>query len=387
MKSKKIVLLITIIIFSTTLFAQQRGFKPVKVEGTGTLTLYEGSHALVIGNSDYTNAWTDLPGVKTDVYEVKTALEENGFNVILKENLTKEQMDKAFSDFIKEYGENGNNRLLFYYAGHGHTVKSKYGDEVGYLVPVDAPNPNKDEADFQSKSMEMAQIEIYAKRIDSKHALFLFDACFAGSLFAMRDAVPVDISIKTKEPVRQFITSGSAEETVPDKSIFREQFVTALTTNEADKNNDGYLTGTELGKFLQDKVINYSHDTQHPQFGKIRHKALDKGDFVFVLKSNEPPPLEQKTDHLIKEEDIAPVSTYGSLKITNYLQGSLYIDGIYKQTANKNKIITISDLSTGTHTVKIKTDNEVWQQKITINEGQTAQLTAKNNSPPPNCMY
>ncbi len=379
MKLKEPILLIAIIFFITTLFAQQRGFKPVKVEGTGTSTLYEESHALVIGNSNYTEGWNDLPGVKTDVYEVKTALEQNGFNVVLKENLTKEEMDKAYSDFIKKYGENANNRLLFYYAGHGHTVTSKYGDEIGYIVPINAPNPNKDEADFQSKSMEMAQIEIYAKRIDSKHALFMFDACFAGSLFAMRDAVPAVINYKTKEPVRQFITSGSADETVPDKSIFREQFVIALTTNNADANNDGYLTGTELGTFLQNKVINYSYENQHPQYGKIRHSALDKGDFVFVLKKKSAP---QQTETEIEEEDIAPVVSHGNLKITNYLQGSLYIDGIYKQTANKNKVITISDLNTGTHTIKIITDSETWEQKITINKGQTAQLTAKNNSVP-----
>jgi len=367
------------IIFSTTLFAQQRGFKPVKVEGTGTTALYKESHALVIGNSIYTNGWNNLPGVKTDVYEVKTALEQNGFNVVLKENLSKEQMDKAYSDFIKQYGEDANNRLLFYYAGHGHTVMSKYGDEVGYIVPVDAPNPNKDEADFQSKAMEMSQIEIYAKRIDSKHALFMFDACFAGSLFAMRDAIPAVINYKTKEPVRQFITSGSADETVPDKSIFREQFVTALSTNSADANNDGYLTGTELGTFLQNKVINYSYENQHPQYGKIRHSALDKGDFVFVL-NKEPITQQAQNEPEITEEDIKSVDSFGSLKITNYLQGNLYIDDIYKQTANKNKIIIISGLSIGTHIVKITTDNETWEQEVTINEDQTSQLITKKSS-------
>ncbi len=92
---------------------------------------------------------------------------------------------------------------------------------------------------------------------------------------------------------------------------------------------------------------------------KIRHSALDKGDFVFVLKKKTVP---QQTETEIEEEDIAPVVLHGNLKITNYLQGSLYIDGIYKQTANKNKIITISDLSTGTHTIKITTDRQTWEK-------------------------
>jgi hypothetical protein len=62
---------------------------------------------------------------------------------------------------------------------------------------------------------------------------------------------------------------------------------------EADANGDGYVTGTELGEFLQDNVINYSKGAQHPQYGKIRHPLLDKGDFVFQLPSVDvsvPPP-------------------------------------------------------------------------------------------------
>ncbi len=382
---KKHIFFIIIIFVAGNLFAQQRGFKPVKVEGTGTTTLYAQSHALIIGNINYTKGWNNLPGVKTDVSEIKTALEQNGFHVVLKQDLTKEQMDKAFSEFIKNYGADENNRLLFYYAGHGFTVASKYGGEVGYIVPIDAPNPNKDKAGFQAKAMEMSQIETYAERIDSKHALFMFDACFAGSLFALRDAVPAVINYKTREPVRQFITSGSADETVPDKSIFRQQFVIALTTNDADSNNDGYLTGTELGTFLQNKVINYSYENQHPQYGKIRNQYLDKGDFVFVIKKTEQTQNNNTVvvDTEIEEEDIAPLVTYGKLQITNYLQGSLYIDGKYKQKANINKRITITDITTGTHTIKITTDNETWQKQVTITQNQTATLTAKSTYVPP----
>jgi hypothetical protein len=43
------------------------------------------------------------------------------------------------------------------------------------------------------------------------------------------------------------------------------------------------VTGTELGLFLENTVINYSKGTQHPQYGKIRDPYLDKGDFVFKL--------------------------------------------------------------------------------------------------------
>lgn len=74
---------------------------------------------------------------------------------------------------------------------------------------------------------------------------------------------------------------GGVDETVPDNSVFAQQFVNGLS-GEADINQDGYVTGTELGEFLQDIVVNYTRGSQHPQYGKIRNRMIDKGDFVFV---------------------------------------------------------------------------------------------------------
>ena len=43
--------------------------------------LYQNSHALLIGVSDYQNGWPDLPGIRKDMALVQEALEENGFEV------------------------------------------------------------------------------------------------------------------------------------------------------------------------------------------------------------------------------------------------------------------------------------------------------------------
>jgi len=246
------------------------------------ISLYKESHALIVGASAYTAGWPKLPGVRKDVEEVKSVLERQGFHVVVVMDPNRDRLVKAYEDFINRYGMNPENRLLFYFAGHGHTVKQSYGEEMGYIVPVDAPNPNKDQHQFLAKAMDMQMIEVFAKRIQSKHALFLFDSCFSGSLFALSRAVPESISYKTAKPVRQFITSGSADEQVPDTSVFKQQFVSALN-GETDLGKNGYITGTALGEYLQDSVVNYSRGAQHPQYGKIRNPNLDKGDFVFQL--------------------------------------------------------------------------------------------------------
>ena len=171
--------------------------------------LYKASYALVIGVSNYTNGWPNLPGVARDVPAVKAALEAQGFNVTVKMNPDRNALEQAFTAFINQYGQTPENRLLFYFAGHGHTLKLAYGGEMGYIVPADAPDPSRDQNGFLANALDMQMFEVYAKRIQAKHALFLFDSCFSGSLFAVSRAAPQAIGYLTSKPVRQFMTSGS----------------------------------------------------------------------------------------------------------------------------------------------------------------------------------
>jgi hypothetical protein len=267
---------------------------------------YSASYALVIGMSEYVH-WSDLPGVEQDVQEVQAALESHGFEVISKMNLNKQALTQAFDEFISAYGHHPDHRLVIYFAGHGHTLQLAYGGEMGYIVPTDAPLPHSDASGFLATAMDMQMIEVYAKRIQAKHALFVFDSCFSGAIFAMTREAPEHIAHKTANPVRQFMTSGSANEPVPDESIFRSQFIAALN-GDGDSNQDGYVTGAELGLFLENTVINYSKGTQHPQYGKIRDPYLDKGDFVFKLPEQEvkdlPGPPERPPGRTFSFEDL-----------------------------------------------------------------------------------
>ncbi len=357
--------------------AQQRGMKPVQVtvEGT-TTTLYKQSHALVIGVSAYNMGLPPLPGVAGDINRVQSALESNGFDVTKVLNPDAAGLQRAFNTFISQYGQGNDNRLLIYFAGHGYTEKMPYGEDIGYICPVDAPNPLKDPGNFQAKAMPMGQIEIYAKQIKSKHALFLFDACFSGSIFSTSRAIPEIISYKTTLPVRQFITSGSAEETVPDKSIFQSQFIRALN-GEADANKDGFLTGTELGDFLQSTVENYSYGSQHPQYGKIRNPNLDKGDFVFVINTValsgtvSTPTQPAKRQVVIEEAQIT-----GAIELSTELSGSLYLDGDFARSVNANSRYTLKDLYVGEHTLKI-TGDETWEGSVTVEPNGLAKVDVR----------
>lgn len=268
---------------------QERNIKIVAKTADGKpLPLYNASYALVVGVANYINGWPKLDEAVNDTRQVEATLVQHGFVVKLVKDPTAVQLREAIENFLSTYGLDKETRLLFYFSGHGYTQTFDYGGEMGYIVPSDAPLPNKDPAGFLRKAISMESFSSYARNFNAKHGLFLFDSCFSGSIFALSRALPDAITYKTSEPVRQFITAGAANETVPDKSIFKQQFLAALT-GEGDANHDGYVTGNELGEFLQTNVANYSRNTQHPQYGKIRDQYLDKGDFVFVVPLALPP--------------------------------------------------------------------------------------------------
>ncbi len=268
LKFVKSILLTILLLLGMQLSAQDRGLEVKSKDGT-RIGSFKASYALVIGESTYTAGWPKLAGVRTDVQLVSKALGDSGFQVTVKQDLTSDAVKQAYEDFIESYGLDEGNRLLFYYAGHGHTLILAGGRDMGYIVPVDSPNPNDDANGFKRKAIPMNQFDTWAKQIEARHALFLFDSCFSGSIFNVTRAVPDNINEKTVRAVRQFITSGSADEQVPDKSIFRDQFLAGIA-GEADRGGDGYVTGAELGEFLDEKVVNYSKKTQHPQYGKIQ---------------------------------------------------------------------------------------------------------------------
>jgi hypothetical protein len=268
-----------------------RGFKQIiKSKEGNVVASYHESHALLVGISDYTNGWPDLPNAVKDCQKIKNALMRHGFDVEIVENPTKKELHDAIRKFMYTFGIDSDNRLLFFFAGHGHTLKMSYGGQLGYIVPADAPLPYQNQAAFMDSTISMQDFENQARQIQAKHVLYFFDSCFSGSIFALSRAIPQAISEKINLPVRQFIVSGTEEEEVPDESVFAEQLVLAVQ-GEGDMTKDGYITGTELGLFLQDKVEKYSNATQHPQYGKIRDPNLDKGDFVFILDTIDRAPM------------------------------------------------------------------------------------------------
>ena len=308
------------LIAATELFSQRGMSVTVRTESGDEFSLYKDSYALVIGNGTYPvkNGWNPLPGAIKDVKEVAEVLEKQGFNVILKIDVTKVEFNQAFSEFIYESGKDPDNRLLFYYAGHGYTTKAATGEDLGYLVMLDTPSP-ENTVEFDLYSVDMVKFVSDSKKIHAKHVLFMFDSCFSGTVLNLRNRVtPSHITDRIKNPVRQFITAGRADEPVPDRSEFKKAFLNILEGRVEEPTPDGYLTGVELGDYLYRTVPKFSKG-QHPQHGKIHDQQLNTGDFVFVLSQN---------GHDISEDNGIELNTIATLNIASTPEGAkVYVDG------------------------------------------------------------
>jgi hypothetical protein len=240
--------------------------------------LYGASHALVIGIDKYTNGWSRLSKAVEDARVVAKELERQGFQVTLKTDLKADALRATLREFFAIKGADPEARLFLWYAGHGHTI----GGE-GFIIPADAP-PDTSPA-FLVSALPMRDFGSLVRLARSKHVLSVFDSCFSGTIFQARaGATPRAITKKTTKPVRQFITSGDAGQQVRDDGSFREYFVRALTGDEkADFNSDGYVTGEELGLFLNQQMTALTSAAQTPKSGKLHDVRFNQGDFVFVL--------------------------------------------------------------------------------------------------------
>jgi tetratricopeptide (TPR) repeat protein len=243
------------------------------------------SYALLVGVSEYEH-WTPLPSVPAELREVREILVAHGFeNPTVVLDPTFDQLDRAIREFFSGKGlKTRDSRLIFYFAGHGETRRNREMD-MGYLVPADAPERG-DDLSYVGKLIPMNDFETQALEIESRHALFVFDSCFAGTVF---DAVGSEIGRRVDQPLsdvfdkdaRLFITAGQKDEAVPNISSFKKALIEALG-GRADSNRDGLVLGTEIGEYV--KAYGSTASTT-PAWGMMREGGFDQGDVPFYLLS------------------------------------------------------------------------------------------------------
>jgi uncharacterized caspase-like protein len=122
--------------------------------------------ALVIGNSAYQSS--PLKNPVNDARAMAKVLKKNGFDVILKINAQRRQMQQAINEFGQKLKAGGIG--FFYYAGHGIQI-----DGRNYLIPVNITIES--ESDVKYEAVDAGRV--LGKMHDADNALnvVIMDAC------------------------------------------------------------------------------------------------------------------------------------------------------------------------------------------------------------------
>ena len=246
--------------------------------------LYGKSFAVVIGINDY-EKWPGLEFAVADANAVKNSLQKTGFDHITlimdKEATQRRILTELFHKLPEKVGRN--DRVLFYFAGHGQTEDMPGGGKKGYIIPVDAETDT-----YASTAISMEQIRSLSSRIAAKHIFYVMDSCYSGLGLNRSAGVWPGISDYLRKVssmrVVQIITGGGQGEQVQEREghgLFTSYFLEAIA-GEADLNKDNVVTGTELGAYLRPTVSNASRQTQTPLFGRLE----GEGEFLFFVSKD-----------------------------------------------------------------------------------------------------
>jgi len=258
---------------------------------------YDNSWALVIGIDRYVHA-SPLDIACADAESVTEVLVgELGFPATNVHMLLNDQATRAtiMERFLAFETLSPDDRLVFFFAGHGATVSGQRGP-IGYLVPVDG------KLDDKSTLIRWDDLTRNAEIIPAKHILFVMDACYSG--LAMLRATGIGeqrfVSDMLQRLSRQVITAGKADEKVADgggptgrNSIFTGHLLEGLRGKAANEN--GVLTASYLMNYVYQSVANDPKSNQTPHFGHFE----GDGDFILRTPNNEHLPGGPVGDFLV----------------------------------------------------------------------------------------
>ena len=249
---------------------------------------YDNSYAVIIGINEYTKskplkyAINDAKAIN-ELLINKFGFKNENIRLLLNAKATYSSIRRelfAVSKLAKP-----NDRILVYFAGHGQTITTNSNMKIGYLIPV---NGNIKEPTLTGIPMD----DIFRIcQSDSKHMLFLMDACYSGLMAEGTRGIEISkdkkdyISTVANLSARQIITAGSGEEEALEgdewqHSAFTLNLIKALDNWEADGyDEDGYITASELGEYLKKAVFDETGGRQNPQVERI--KRSKGGEFVF----------------------------------------------------------------------------------------------------------
>jgi hypothetical protein len=255
---------------------------------------FERSFAFLVGVSSYKHLSPQLPYVKSDLEDLRQfLLDQGGFDVVYvaSDDVVTAGLveDYMLNRFPKEIGEN--DRLLFYYSGHGADI----GGSTGYMQFGQA----KKETFDLSQYLPITRTQEWSRIIKAKHILFLIDSCASGLGFESKgDSSNVDddlLNTLSGNGSRFVITAGTAREKAfqvevssdHGYSVFTHSFLEVLRTSSDAYKEKGFLVLDEVFAEAKVRVGRFTSESGRamtPRLWAIPRDGKDVGTFIFLNK-------------------------------------------------------------------------------------------------------
>ncbi len=334
-----------------------------KPTGAPAPTDFRQSLAVVVGIDDYGNGIPRLSTAVSDARRLAAILRHcHGYRVrLLTRGVTRERLLRLLQQEIKPTGDD---RLLFYFAGHGDakTDESDESGPQGFLLLQDARAHQPD------SYLPMTELRKTLRGLACRHLLAILDCCFAGAFnwsdvtrAALPDKPPRLYRERYERYVRysacQALTSAAYDETARDVAfgeyIGRRREVVATKRRKhspfalalfdgllgaADlvgavdlvpAQGDGIITALELFEYLRQRVERAAgqagNQEQTPGLWPLSPK--NKGEYVFLVPGKTPalPPAPELTAKNNPYRGLKPFATadaplfFGRAKLTDSL--------------------------------------------------------------------
>ena len=270
----------------------------VPSEGHPSRDAREGRSYIAVIGIDHYRTWSRLYNAVSDAKGALRLFASLGFELVapplFDENATGDALHRLVVDDLSGLG--GDDSLVLFFAGHGHTLTRMYGGTSvrdGYIIPSDGDRPAGRAGTWVRLESWLTEIT----RIPAKHILVILDACHSGLALGpilqwrsrgMEDARREPLEQLRARRSRRIITSALDDQLamdggpVPGHSLFTGCLIEAITGGLVASTGHETVTGSEIGHYVQRRVSEYPGSVQTPDFGAL--ELDDRGELLVHIR-------------------------------------------------------------------------------------------------------
>jgi hypothetical protein len=347
------------------------------------------SIAILVGVGSYHFITPQLPSVRNDIIQMRDfLLRRAGFDevyVAVDDTVNRDLIERYVKEVLINKASK-NDRLLFYYSGHGADNHGR----TGYMQFGGA----KVGQFYGPQVLAINAVVDWSREIPLQHVLFILDSCASGLAFSAKsgskDSGSLLLRALSGNGSRTVLTAGTAEESAyaleGRRNLGNSIFTKALLDSfDAEANgNHRLITISELFAGVEKEVAKFRVDQQKAMTPRmwLLQETEYRGTFVFL----NPNTNARLTDEQAKALGVTPsakagdVVGFGIIDVYTTMQGDILIDGVPAGFAIRGQSRQYLRQPVGKHQVQLNGTNTETRE-VVVESGAITYATFGVRSP------